>query len=397
MNGKEFKAALDNIVKEKDIDPEVVYGAMELALTSAYKKNFNSKTNVKVLFDRDTGEIKVYSYLTVVPDDKMTKEEYDDALFESYADDDEKDTKKEVEEESEEVGEEKETITFFNPETEIKLSDAKKIDKQLEVGDTIDTEVTPKDFGRVATSTAKQVVVQKIREAERNSIMDEFGDKQDELLVGTVSLEDTDNYFIDLGRANGILPKKDIIPGEKIEMGSQIKVYVSKVDNNGKNLLILLSRAHYGFVKRLFELEIPEINDGTVMIYSVARDPGNRSKVAVYSENPNVDPIGACIGEKGSRIARIIEELHGEKLDVIKYDKDPAVFIENALSPAKDLTVAITDPKKLEAMVIADGDNFSLAIGKKGQNARLATRLTKFKKIDIKTTEQAREAGINFR
>ena len=400
MNGKEFKAALDNIVKEKDIDPEVVYSAMELALTSAYKKNFNSKTNVKVLFDRATGDIKVYSFLTVVPDDKMTKEEYDDALFESYADDDEKDTKPEVVEEDEEdegTEEEKETVSFFNPETEIKLSDAKKIDKQLEIGDTIDTEVTPKDFGRVATSTAKQVVVQKIREAERNSIMEEFGDKQDELLVGTVALEDTDNYFIDLGRTNGILPKKDIIPGEKIEMGSQIKVYVSKVDNNGKNLLILLSRAHYGFVKRLFELEIPEINDGTVMIYSVARDPGNRSKVAVYSENPNVDPIGACIGEKGSRIARIIEELHGEKLDVIKYDSDPAVFIENALSPAKDLTVAITDPKKLEAMVIADGDNFSLAIGKKGQNARLATRLTKFKKIDIKTTEQAREAGINFR
>ena len=400
MNGKEFKKALDNIVKEKDIDPEVVYSAMELALTSAYKKNFNSKTNVKVLFDRDNGDIKVFSYLTVVPDDKMTKEEYDDAVFESYADDDEKDTKSdEVEEvvEGEEGEEEKETISFFNPDTEIKLSDAKKIDKMLEIGDTIDTEVTPKDFGRVATSTAKQVVVQKIREAERQSIMDEFGDKQDELLIGTVALEDTDNYFIDLGRTNGILPKKDCIPGEKIEMGSQIKVYVSKVDNNGKNLLILLSRVHFGFVKRLFELEIPEINDGTVMIYSVARDAGNRSKVAVYSENPNVDPIGACIGEKGSRIARIIEELHGEKLDVIKYDKDPAVFIENALSPAKDLTVAITDPKKLEAMVIADGDNFSLAIGKKGQNARLATRLTKFKKIDIKTTEQAREAGINFR
>ena len=401
MNAKEFKKALDNIVKEKDIDPEVVYGAMELALTSAYKKNFNSKTNVKVLFDRETGEIKVYSYLTVVPDDKMTKEEYDDALFERYAEDDELDTKQEVEEtddeEGEEGGEEKPQITFFNKETEIKLSDAKKIDKTLEIGDTIDTEVTPKDFGRVATSTAKQVVIQKIREAERNSIMDEFGDKQDELLIGTVALEDTDNYFIDLGRTNGILPKKECIPGEKIEMGSQIKVYVSKVDNSGKNLLILLSRAHYGFVKRLFELEIPEINDGTVMIYSVARDAGNRSKVAVYSENPNVDPIGACIGEKGSRIARIISELHGEKLDVVKYDSDPAVFIENALSPAKDLTVAITDPKKLEAMVIADGDNFSLAIGKKGQNARLATRLTKFKKIDIKTTEQAREAGINFR
>ena len=402
MNGKEFKKALDNIVAEKDIDPEVVYSAMELALTSAYKKNFNSKTNVKVLFDRETGEIKVFSYLTVVPDDKMTKEEYEDALFEKYAEDEDLDTEVSENDEETEEGEEggdnkKEAISFFNPETEIKLTEAKKIDKTLEIGDTIDTEVTPKDFGRVATSTAKQVVVQKIREAERNSIMEEFGDKQDELLIGTVALEDTDNYFIDLGRTNGILPKKDCIPGEKIEMGSQIKVYVSKVDNNGKNLLILLSRTHYGFVKRLFELEIPEINDGTVMIYSVARDAGNRSKVAVYSENPNVDPIGACIGEKGTRIARIINELHGEKLDVVKYDADPAIFIENALSPAKDLTVAITDPKKLEAMVIADGDNFSLAIGKKGQNARLATRLTKFKKIDIKTTDQAREAGINFR
>ena len=390
MNGKEFKKALDNIVKEKNIDPEVVYEAMELALTSAYKKNFNSKTNVKVLFDRATGEIKVYSYLTVVPDDKMTKEEYEDYLFEHYTDEDDEE---EIEEENEE---EKTPISYFNKETEIKVSDAKKIDKTLEVGDTIDKEVTPKDFGRVAASTAKQVVIQKIREAERNSIMEEFGDKQDEMLVGTVALEDTDNYFIDLGRTNGILPKKDIIPGEKIEMGSQIKVYVSKVDNSGKNLLVLLSRNHYGFVKRLFELEIPEINDGTVMIYSVARDAGNRSKVAVYSERDNIDPIGACIGEKGSRIARIIEELHGEKLDVVKYDKDPAIFIENALSPAKDLTVAITDPKKQEAMVIADGDNFSLAIGKKGQNARLASKLTHYK-IDIKTTEQAREAGINFR
>lgn len=396
MNGKEFKKALDNIVKEKNIDPEIVYEAMELALTSAYKKNFNSKTNVKVLFDRATGEIKVYSYLTVVPDDKMTKEEYEDYLFEHYTDEDDEEETEEKEDIEGEEQEETPQISYFNPETEIKVSDAKKIDKTLEIGDTIDHEVTPKDFGRVAASTAKQVVVQKIREAERNSILEEFGDKQDELLVGTVALEDTDNYFIDLGRTNGILPKKDIIPGEKIEMGSQIKVYVSKVDNNGKNLLVLLSRTHYGFVKRLFELEIPEINDGSVLIYSVARDPGNRSKVAVYSERANIDPIGACIGEKGSRIARIIEELHGEKLDVVKYDKDPAVFIENALAPAKELTVAVTDPKKQEAMVIADGDNFSLAIGKKGQNARLASKLTHYK-IDIKTTEQAREAGINFR
>ena len=214
MNSKEFKKALDNIVKEKNIDPEVVYSAMELALTSAYKKNFNSKTNVKVLFDRETGEIKVYSYLTVVPDDKMTKEEYEDAIFESYADDEDKDTKEEEEKEEQEKEEalkegielpKEELPSFFNKETEIKLSDARKIYKELEIGDTIDTEITPKDFGRVATSTAKQVVVQKIREAERNSIMEEFGDKQDEMLVGTVSLEDTDNYFIDLGRTNGIL------------------------------------------------------------------------------------------------------------------------------------------------------------------------------------------------
>lgn len=394
MNSKEFLKAVDNITKEKNIDPEVVYEAMELALTSAYKKNFNSKTNVKVQLNRDTGDIKVFSYLTVVDDDKMTKDEYEDYLFEHYTDEDEE----EDEEEESEYGslEEKEKISFFNPEIEIKLSDAKKIDKTLEVGDTIDTEVTPHDFGRVATSTAKQVVVQKIREAERASIMGEFGDKQDEMLVGTVALEDPDNYYIDLGRTNGILPKKEIIPGEKIEMGSQIKVYVTKVDNNGKSLLVLLSRNHYGFVKRLFELEIPELSDGSVLLYSIARDAGSRSKVAVYSENYNIDPIGACIGEKGTRIARIIQELHGEKLDVVKYDKDPAVFISNALSPAKNLTVVITDVKKQEAMVIADQENFPLAIGKKGQNARLASRLTRYK-IDIKTVEQAREEGINIK
>lgn len=364
MNGKEFLTAVENIVKEKNIDKEVVFEAMELALTSAYKKNFNSKTNVKVLINRDTGDIKVYSYLTVVPDNIDELEE------------DEENPR--------------------NEEVEIKLSDARLINKTLEIGDTIDTEVTPYDFGRVAASTAKQVIVQKIREAERNSILEEFGDKQDELLIGTVALEDTDNYFIDLGRCNGILPKKDIIPGEKIEMGSQIKVYVTKVDNNGKSLLILLSRTHYGFVKRLFELEIPELSDGTVLLYSVAREAGSRSKVAVYSENAKVDPIGACIGEKGSRIARIMNELHGEKLDVIKYDKDPSIFIANALSPAKNLKVAITDAKKQEALVIADDDNFSLAIGKKGQNAKLASRLTHYK-IDIKNYAQASEMGINFK
>ena len=403
MNGKEFLKAVDLVVKEKHIDKEVIFEAMRNALTSAYKKNAKSKNNnVKVLINENNGDIKVYSYLTVVPDDKMTKEEYEDALFERYAEDDDLDTEisekefKEEEKAKEKEEDDKEKISFFNPGTEIKLSDARKIDKTVEIGDTIDTEVTPKDFGRVAASTAKQVVIQKIREAERSSITDEFGDKQDELLVGTVALEDTDNYFIDLGRTNGILPKKDIIPGEKIKMGSQIKVYVTKVDNNGRSLLVLLSRRHYGFVKRLFESEIPELVDGTVLLYSVAREAGVRSKVAVYSENPKVDPIGACIGERGSRIASIITELNGEKVDIVKYDSDPAVFIANALSPAKDLTVLITDPKKREALVIADGDNFSLAIGKKGLNAKLATRLTKYK-IDIKTSEQAKEMGISIK
>ncbi|MCI8548596.1 MAG: transcription termination/antitermination protein NusA [Bacilli bacterium] len=392
MNSKEFLKAVENITKEKNIDKDIVYDAMELALTSAYKKNFNSKTNVKVVINRENGEIKVYSYLTVVEDEKMTKEEYEDYLFEQYTDEDEE------EEEETEEGEqqEKPRYSYFNKDIEIKLSDAKKIDKTLEIGDTIDTEITPKDFGRVATSTAKQVVIQKIREAERASIMGEFGDKQDEMLVGTVALEDPDNYYIDLGRTNGILPKKEIIPGEKIEMGSQVKVYVTKVDNNGKSLLVLLSRSHYGFVKRLFELEIPELSDGSVLLYGVVREAGSRSKVAVYSDNYNIDPIGACIGEKGSRIARIIEELHGEKIDIIKYDKDPEIFIANALSPAKNLTVIVTDAKKQEAMVIADKDNFSLAIGKKGQNAKLAGRLTHYK-IDIKTTEQAKENGIHIK
>ena len=400
MNGKEFLRAVDLVVKEKHIDKEIIYEAMRNALTSAYKKNAKSKNNnVKVLINEDTGDIKVFSYLTVVPDDKLTKEEYEDALFERYAEDENLDTdktEKEFKEEEKEKEKEEEKISFFNPGVEIKLSDARKLDKTVNVGDTIDTEVTPKDFGRVAASTAKQVVIQKIREAERSSITDEFGDKQDELLVGTVALEDTDNYFIDLGRTNGILPKKDIIPGERIEMGSQIKVYVTKVDNNGRSLLVLLSRRHFGFVKRLFESEIPELADGTVMLYAVAREAGIRSKVAVYSENSKVDPIGACIGEKGNRIANIITELNGEKIDIVKYDSNPEVFIANALSPAKDLTVLVTDSKKKEALVIADGDNFSLAIGKKGLNSRLATRLTKYK-IDIKTSEQAKELGISIK
>ena len=389
-NAKEFKKALDSIVAEKNIDPEVVYSAMELALTSAYKKNFNSKTNVKVVFDRNTGDIKVYSFLTVVEDDKKTKEEYEDELFEKYAEDEDLDTEvienEEVEGE-EEAEEEKETISFFNPETEIKLSDAKKIDKTLEIGDTIDTEVTPKDFGRVATSTAKQVVIQKIREAERNSIMDEFGDKQDELVVGTLSREDSKTYYVDLGKTFGLLPKDEIIPGEKLEMGSQVKCYVSKLEIGTKGVFILLSRSHYGFLKRLLELEIPELSDGTVMLYSVARDAGSRSKIAVYTEVDNVEPVGSIIGSGGSRINRVLRQIGNEKVDVVLYDKDPIKFIQNALSPARDVEVFVKDYKKREAIAVVNKDNLSLAIGKKGQNVKLASRLTHYK-IEVKNLDE---------
>ena len=381
MNSKEFKLALETLSKEKGIDEDVIYDAMELALTSAYKKNYHSLSNVRVDINRETGDIKIFSYKTVVFSKEYEKE---DGVLEKEIITDEDGNEVEVEKEF-----------HFDDRIHITLEDARKQVPGIKIGETIEKEVTPKDFGRVAAATAKQVVVQKIREAEREIINNEFADKQDEMITGLVAMEDVRNYYIDLGRTQGILPKSEIIPGETIKMGSSIKVYITKVENNSKGPLILLSRKHYGFVKRLFELEIPEINEGIILIYSVARDAGNRTKVAVYSENPNVDPVGACIGEHGSRINRIIDELNGEKIDIVKYEADEARFIENALSPAHDLHVFVTDEKKKEALVVANDDNLSLAIGKKGMNVKLAARLTHFK-IDVETLEQAREKGISI-
>ncbi len=381
MNSKEFKLALENLSKEKGIDKEIIYDAMELALTSAYKKNYHSLSNVRVDINRETGEIKIFSYKTVVFSEKYEKE---DGVLEKEIITDEDGNEKEVEKEF-----------HFDDRIHITLEDARKQVPGIEIGETIEKEVTPKDFGRVAAATAKQVVVQKIREAEREIINNEFADKQDEMMSGTVAMEDVRNYYIDLGRTQGILPKSEIIPGETIKMGSSLKVYVTKVENNSKGPLILLSRKHYGFVKRLFELEIPEINEGIVLVYSVARDAGSRTKIAVYSENSNVDAVGACIGEGGSRINRIISELNGEKIDVVKYEIDSARFIENALSPARNLHVFVTDEKKKEALVVVDKENLSLAIGKKGMNVKLAARLTHFR-IDVETIEQAREKGISI-
>lgn len=355
MNSKEFVKALKDICKEKQISEDVIFDGMTTALEKAYAKD-TGLPNIRIEINKDTGEIKGYSYQKVV--DEYTDDEDDDAV-------------------------------------EILLEDAKKIVPDIKVGETIEEKVSLKDFGRVATMTAKQILVQKVREAERQSIMKEFEDKEGELLVGTLSREDAKNYYVDLGRMHGILPKNELIKGEDLKMGSSIKVYVTKIDDTGKSPLILLSRSHYGFVKRLLENEIPELNDGTVILYSVARDAGSRSKIAVYSEDKNVDAVGACIGEKGSRINRITKELGGEKIDVVKYDKDPITFIKNALSPARDVDVYILDEKKKEALAIAEGDNLSLAIGKKGQNVRLAARLTHYK-IDVKTHEQVTEENIDL-
>ena len=338
---KEFIKAVDAIVAEKGIDKNIIIEAMEAGMANAYKKN-TGLTNVKAKVNPETGQIRLYTYKIVVPE-------------------------------------------VIDEETQISLEDAKKIVDDIQIDETIDTEVKiiPEEFGRVAVLSAKQIIVQKVKEAEKNLVNDEFKDKQDEILIGTLSREDSKNYYVDLGRAHGVLPKDEIIPGEKLVMGSSIKVYVSKIEFGTKGVFILLSRSHYGFVKRLLENEIPELSDGTVILYSVARDAGNRSKIAVYTEYDKVDPVGAIIGEKGSRINRVLNQLNGEKIDVILYDKDPVKFIQNALSPAKDVEVKIVDEKNKEALAIVNDENSSLAIGKKGQNVKLASRLTKYK-ITIK-------------
>ncbi len=389
VNNQEFKTALKLLVEEKGIDEDYILDAMALALTSAYKKNYHSLSNVRVDINAELGDIKVYSFKTVVLD-REHKESLDENDYDEEEDVDLDD------EELEDLPEEKRYKPFvFDDRIHITLEDARKIVPDIQIGETIEEEVTPRDFGRVAAATAKQVIIQKVREAERNNIAEEFEGKKDELISGIVEMEDEKNYYINLGRTQGLLPKSEIIPGETIKMGSSIKTYINKVDISSKGSLILLTRKHYGFVKRLFELEIPEVNEGIVIVYGVARDAGNRTKIAVYSENSHVDAVGACIGDHGSRINRIIKELNGEKIDVIAYSKDAATFIANALSPARNVRVFITDEKNKEVMVVVDNDNLSLAIGKKGSNIRLASRLTHYK-LDIKTYDQVKEAGINI-
>ena len=367
MNGEEFLIALDKISKEEEISKERIIEGMKKALATAYKK-YSSKSNVKVDFNEETGLFKIMSYLVVVP-------EYIEPTYET-----------------DEEGNDVEIPPEIPEDAQILLEDAKKLDSKIKVGETIEKEVTPEDFGRVAAGAAKQVITQVIREASKENILAAFQDKQDEMMVGMLAMEDQRNYYVDLGKSRGILPKTEMIPGEVVKMGTSIKVYITKVESGPKGPVILLSRKHYGLVKRLFESEIPELADGTVIIYSVAREPGYRSKVAVYSTNPRIDPIGSCIGAKGCRIASILKELNGEHIDLIKYDEDPATFIKNAMSPAKDVIVSIVDEQNKKAMAIVNNDNLSLAIGKKGLNVRLASKLTRYN-IDVKTMDQINESA----
>ena len=369
MNGEEFIRAVKLVTEEKGISKDIIFEGMEQALVTAYKKNFKNKTNVKVKIDETTGDIKVYAYYVVV-DEYIEGEEYID-----------------------EEGNTKFTEPEINEDAQVLLEDIVEKYPDAKVGDTIQEEITPQDFGRIATSTAKQVLTQKIREAERNSIMAEFADKQDEIMVGNLAMEDSKNYYIDLGRTRGILPKTEIIPGEELKMGTSIRVYLSKVESTTKGPLILCTRKHYGFVKRLFESIVPEFKDGVLVLHGVAREAGVRSKVSVSSLNPNIDPIGACIGEKGSRIASILAELNGEKVDLVNYSEDEAEYIKNALSPAKDVIVSIIDnTKNREALAVVNEENQRLAIGKNGINIKLASKLTRFR-INVKTMDEINKAG----
>ncbi len=369
MDTSNFIRNVHQVAKEKGIDEEIIFDAMEQALITAYKKNYNSKTNVLPKINKKTGEVKIFTYYVVVDD-------YEDP---------------------EVVVDEEGNETVIEPkvpvDAQMLLEDARKRVPDIQVGETIEEEVTPDDFGRVAVQTAKQVLIQKIRTAERESIMASIDGKEGELMLGLLAMEDEKNYYVDLDRARGILPKKEIIPGEKITMGSTIKVYLQKVESTPKGPHILCSRKHYNFVRRLLESEIPEFSDGTLILYGVAREPGVRSKVAVYSTDPHVDAIGACIGEKGVRIASILKELKGEKVDLVLYSQDPAEFIKSALAPAQNVYVTIDESaENNEAFVVVSDEDLSLAIGKKGVNVRLASKLTKYH-LTVKSMSQINEEG----
>lgn len=342
----EFMKAIDDLVKEKGIAREVLIDAIESALVSAYKKNYGTSQNVRVTIDRGTGDVDVLMRRDVVED-------------------------------------------VYDEFTEISLEDALEIDPRYQVGDVVEYRVTPRDFGRIAAQTAKQVVVQRIREAERGMIFDNYISRQGELITGVVQRISNETLFVDIGNTEGILVASERTRGEHYKVNDRIKAYIVDVRKSTKGPQIFLSRTHPGFVEKLFELEVPEIEDGIVEIKSIAREAGSRTKIAVWANDENVDPVGACVGTGGMRVRNVVDELFGEKIDITTWDDDPKVLISNVLSPAKVEKVLISEEENAATVVVPDYQ-LSLAIGKEGQNVRLAARLCGWK-IDIKSHSQYEE------
>ena len=351
IDNKELILALEQLEKEKKISKAYMLESIETALLTAYKRNFEQDENVKIIMDENSGIIHIYAIKEVVKAVEI-------------------------------------------PELQISKNDAIKINKNLKVGDSVDIEIFPKDFGRIAAQTAKQVIIQKIREAERNIVYSEYSDRKGEIVSGMVQKTEGSAVVLDLGKLEGIMPLKEQMPTEKYSVNDKIRAYVVDVEKGQKgNVQVIVSRSHPDFVRKLFEFEIPEIYEGLIEIKNVSRDAGYRSKVAVYSKNENIDPVGSCVGQKGIRIQNIINELGGEKIDVIEWNEDPAIYIASALLPAQVLAVDVKEEEKFAQVVVPD-DQLSLAIGKSGQNARLAARLTNWK-IDIKSETQFREILAN--
>lgn len=345
----ELLDALDRLEKEKGISRDVIVEAIEAALVSAYKRNFNQAQNVRTDFNLTTGTMHVYARKEVVDE-------------------------------------------VFDSRLEIAIEEARKINPNYEVGDIVEIEVTPKEFGRIAAQTAKQVVTQRVREAERGIIYEEFVDREDDIMTGIVQRKDNRYVYVSLGKTEALLPVHEQMQNEQYNHNDRMKVYITKVEKTTKGPQIFISRSHPNLLKRLFELEVPEIYEGIVEIKSVAREAGDRSKVSVWSDNPDVDPVGSCVGPKGSRVQAVVDELNGEKIDIVKFSKDPVEFVANALSPSKVLDVIVNEEEKSTVVIVPDYQ-LSLAIGKRGQNARLAAKLTNWK-IDIKSESDARELGI---
>ena len=348
----ELLQAVNALVKLKKVPENIVFDALEMVLLTAYKKEQGNGVKASISLDRETGKYKIYADKFVVAD--------------------------------------------INPEDEdainkITVEEAKKINPEYEEGAYIRIDVTPKDFGRTAAQTAKQVLIQKLREAERGSIFDEFSGREGNIITGTVKWSESKTIFVDLGRIEGILPSTEQIEGEFFEANQKIKCYILEVRKTTKGPEIILSRTHPGLLKRLFELEVPEIYSGTVEIKSVVREAGSRSKIAVCAMDPTIDSVGACVGPKGQRVQNIVNELHDEKIDIVRWDEDPAIYIANALSPSKVVSVSVWEEDKSSYVIVPDYQ-LSLAIGKAGQNARLAAKLTNWK-IDIKSETQALEEG----